>query len=115
MQEIIYLRRFTSGEPRPLVDNYRKRNHNNPHTLLESLWSELERRFGNAAVTTNALLDRIHTTVFFNENESKKLQEFADLCEDVESQVAYLPGLACLNFPNATSYHHLSAENWRNR
>ncbi|XP_044171546.1 uncharacterized protein LOC122955876 [Acropora millepora] len=99
MQEINYLRRFTTGEPQRLVDNYRKRNHHNPHALLENLWSELERRFGNAAVITNALFDRMHTTASFNENENKKLQEFADLCEDVESQVAYLPGLACLNYP----------------
>ena len=83
------------------MDNYRKRNHHNPHALLENLWSELERRFGNAAVITNALIDRMHTTASFNENENKKLQEFVDLCEDVESQVAYLPGLACLNYPNA--------------
>ena len=98
MQEINYLRRFTTGEPQRLVDNYRKRN---PHALLKNLWSELERHLGNAAVITNALLDRMHTTASFNENENKKLQEFADLCEDVESQVAYLPGLACLNYPNA--------------
>ena len=61
----------------------------------------MERRFGNAAVITNALLDRMHTTASFHENENKKLQEFADLCAHVDSQVAYLPGLACLNFPNA--------------
>ena len=101
MQEINYLRRFTTGESQCLVDNYRKRNHHNPQALLENLWSELERRFGKTAVITNALLDCMQTTASFNENENKKLQEFADLCEDVESQVAYLPGLACLNYPNA--------------
>ena len=37
MQEINYLRRFTTGEPQRLVDNYRKRNHHNPHALLENL------------------------------------------------------------------------------
>ena len=37
MQEINYLRRFTTGEPQRLVDNYRKRNHHNPHALLEKL------------------------------------------------------------------------------
>ena len=103
MQEINCLHRFTSGEPQHLVDNYREGNQRNPHALLESLWSELERHFGNTTVIMNALLDHTHTTASFHENENKKLQELADLCVDVESQVAYLPDLACLSFPNATS------------
>ena len=37
----------------------------------------------------------------FGENENVELQEFADRCTNVESQLNYLPGLACLNFPNA--------------
>ena len=40
-------------------------------------------------------------TAAFNDGEIAKLQEFADLCADVESQMSYLPGLACLDFPNA--------------
>ena len=52
-------------------------------------------------VITNALLERMHKTASLGENENTKLQEFADLCADVESQVAHLPGLQCLNFPNA--------------
>ena len=50
---------------------------------------------------TNALLERMHETAAFSDDENIKLQEFADLCANIESQVAYLPGLACLNFPNA--------------
>lgn len=49
----------------------------------------------------NALLDRTHETAAFSDDENVKLQEFTDLCADIESQIAYLPGLACLNFPNA--------------
>ena len=101
IQEINYLRSFTSGEPQRLVDNYRKRQQQNPSALLKDLWAELERRFGSPAVITNALLERMHKTASFGENENTKLQEFADLCADVESQVAHLPGLQCLNFPNA--------------
>ena len=40
-------------------------------------------------------------TAAFNDGENAKLQEFADLCADVESQLSYLTGLACLNFPIA--------------
>ena len=50
---------------------------------------------------TNALLERMHETAAFSDEENVKLQAFADLCADIESQIAYLPDLACLNFPNA--------------
>ena len=68
---------------------------------MSSLWAELERRFGSAAAITRVLLERISKTAVFNDSENAKLQEFADLCADVESQIHYLPGLPCLNFPNA--------------
>ena len=100
VQEINYLRSFTSGEAQKLVDNYRKRKQHDPSMLLNNLWGELERRFGSAAVITKELLERLNKTAAFSENENVKLQEFADLCADVDSQLTYLPGLACLNFPN---------------
>ena len=68
---------------------------------MKNLWAELERRFGSAATITNALLERMHALAAFRESENDKLQEFADLCADVTSQISCLPGLACLNFPNA--------------
>ena len=43
----------------------------------------------------------MHKTASFGKNQNTKLQEFADLCANVESRVAHLPGLQCLNFPNA--------------
>ncbi|XP_078380254.1 uncharacterized protein LOC144663213 [Oculina patagonica] len=101
VNEINYLRSFTSGAPQQLVDNFRKRQQHDPSELLKNLWEELERRFGNPATITNTLLERMHKTAAFSDDENIKLQEFADLCADVESQIAYLPGLACLNFPNA--------------
>ena len=84
-----------------MVDNYRKRQQHDPNALLRSLWEELERRFGNPAMITNALLERMHETAVFSDDENVKLQEFADLCADIESQIAYFPVLACVNFPNA--------------
>lgn len=68
---------------------------------MKNLWEELERRYENPATITNTLLERMHKTAVFSDDENIKLQESADLCADVESQIAYLPGLACLNFPNA--------------
>ena len=101
VQEINYLRSFTSGEPQKLVENYRKRKHHDPCGLLKNLGAELERRFGSAATITKALVERMHALAAFRESENDKLQEFADLCADVTSQISCLPGLACLNFPNA--------------
>ena len=97
-QQINYLRSFTSGEPQRLVDNYRKRQQSDPIKLLENVWSELEHRFESAAVVTNTLLDRLKKNANFGESDNASLQKFADLCADVESQTASLPGLACLNF-----------------
>ena len=101
IQEINYLRSFTTREAQKLVDNYRKRKHRDPSGLLTSPWGELERRFGSAAAISSALLERLEQTAAFGEKENMKLQEFSDLCTDVESQLICLPGLACLNYPNA--------------
>ena len=101
IQEINYLRSFTSGPPQRLVDNYRKRQMRDPVVLLRDLWAELEKRFGSAAVIANALLERLRSTATFSEHEHVKLQQFADLCADIESQVTFLPGLECLDYPSA--------------
>ena len=100
-QEINYLRSFTRGEVQRVVDNFRIRHHNDPTRLLQNLWKELETRFGSVAVITNALLERLHSSSNFHEKDHAKLQEFADLCADVDSQIDNLPGLACLNYPGA--------------
>ena len=99
--EMNYLCMYTSGEPRKLVNNFRKRLHKDLKTLLVELWKELERRFGNAAVITNAFLSRLRESAKFGENDRKKLQAFSELCSDVVSQVRQLPCLACLYYPNA--------------
>ena len=100
-QELNYLRSFTSGNPQELVDNYRKRQGDNPATTLGDLWTELERRFGNSAALTQALIERLCTAAGFGEKDNAKLQKLADLCADVACQMAHLPGLACLNYPIA--------------
>ncbi|EDO26580.1 predicted protein, partial [Nematostella vectensis] len=72
-QEINYLRKFTSGPPQALVDNYRKRLRD-PATLLEQLWVELEKRFGSPAMISNSLLERLKNAARFSENQPEKLQ-----------------------------------------
>ena len=61
------------GQAQRLVDNYRKGQQNDPVTLLEGLWKELERRFGSAAVITNALLEHMQKSAAFNESDNTKL------------------------------------------
>jgi hypothetical protein len=46
----------------------------------------MERRFGNVAAITNALLQRLEDTSQFGEKDAKKLQEFSDLCDNVSDQ-----------------------------
>ena len=100
-QELNYLRSFTSGDPQQLVDNFRKRQGDNPTATLANLWGELERRFGNAAALTQALIERLCTAATLSHKDNVKLQKLADLCADVDCQMALLPGLACLNYPIA--------------
>ena len=99
-QEINYLRQYTKGDAQKLVDSYRKRQYRQPASLLLELWAELEKRFGNPAVITDSLLKKLSGASEFNEKERERLQAFADLCADVDSQLEFLPGLACLNYPN---------------
>ena len=100
-QEMSYLRNYTAGKVQILVDNYRKRQQNNPSQTLQELWAELQRRFGNVAVITNSLLEKLRESAKFGAKDKVKLQGFADVCTDVENQMSYLPGLACLNYANA--------------
>ncbi len=100
-QEIAYLRNYTKGQVQALVDNFRKRQHDKPDSTLKELWTELERRFGNTAILTNALLEKLRETAKFNARDKTKLQTFADVCVDVDNQLAHLPGLSCLNYPTA--------------
>lgn len=99
-QEMNYLRNFTKGQVQDLVDNFRRRQHADRSSVLQDLWKELERRFGNTAAITNALLERLTEAAKFGEKDLDDLQTFSDLCADVDSQLKYLPGLACLNYPN---------------
>lgn len=68
-QKLNYLRSYTSADPQQLVDNYRKRQGDNPTVTLAELWAELERRVGNAAALTQALLERLSTAAAFGEKD----------------------------------------------
>ncbi|XP_028416827.1 uncharacterized protein LOC114541034 [Dendronephthya gigantea] len=97
MQRFLY----TKGEVQKLVDSYRKRQHRDPAILLHQLWEELEKRFGNTALIANTLMKKLSKAAKFNEKEFKKLQAFADICVELDSQLQFLPGFAYLNYPNA--------------
>ena len=53
--EINYLRSYTKGDAQKVVNNYRQRQYRDPVIALQDVWTELERRFGNAAASTNVL------------------------------------------------------------
>ena len=77
------------------MDNYRKRQGDYPTVTLAELGTELERRFGNAAALTQALLERLSTAAGFGETDGARLQKLADLWAGVDCQLTYLPGLPC--------------------
>ena len=100
-QEINYLRSYTKGDARKVVNNYRQRQYRDPVDALRDVWTELERRFGNTAAFTNVLLERLRKAARFGEGDADKLQAFADVCADVDSQLDFLPSLRCLNYLTA--------------
>ena len=79
-----------------LVDNYRKRQEDDPARILQPLWTELKRRFNNTAIITNSFLQKLQ-----NSQDHAKLQVFADVCTNVDNRMTYLSGLVCLNYPTA--------------
>ena len=90
-QEINYLRSYTKGDAQKVVNNYRQRQYRDPVDALRDVWTELERRFGNTAAFTNVLLERLRKAARFGEGDGDKLQAFADVCADVDSQLDFLP------------------------
>ena len=107
-QEINNLRQYTKGDAQILEDIHRKRQHREPTVLLREVWIELEKRFGNTVVITNTLLKKLNKAARFKGKEREKLQTFADICTDLDSQLQLLPGLACLSYPIT-----LLAPTWR--
>ena len=100
-KEINYLRSYTKGDVQKVVNNFRQRQYRDPGVGLRDVWTELERRFGNTAAITNVLVQRLQNKSRFEKGDSDKLQRFADMCADVDSQLDFLPGLGCLNYPSA--------------
>ena len=78
-----------------VVNNFRQRQYRDPGVGLRDIWTELERRFGNTAAITNVLVQRLQNTSRFEKGNSDK-----DMCADVDSQLDFLPGLGCLNYPS---------------
>ncbi len=90
-QEIAYLRNYTKGKVQDLVDHFRMRQQDDPADTLHDLWAELERRFGNTAVLTQTLLIKLRDSAKFTARDKTRLQIFADVCNDVDNQMAALP------------------------
>ena len=99
-KEINYLRSYTKGDAQKVVNNFRQQQYRDPVVALRDVWTELERHFGNTAAITNVLVQRLQNTSKFEQGDSDKLQRFADVCADVDSQLDFLPGLRCLNYPS---------------
>ena len=100
-KEINYLRSYTKGDVQKVVNNFRRRQYRDPGVGLRDVWTELERRFGNTAAITNVLVQRLQNTSRFEKGDSDKPQRFADMCADADSQLDFLPGLGCLNYPSS--------------
>ncbi|KAJ8038196.1 hypothetical protein HOLleu_15541 [Holothuria leucospilota] len=117
-QKLTYLAKYTDGEVKELVDRYRHRYTAKPEIAYKELWEELERRFGNQSNVTSEIIRRIQSFPTIGPSKRKEPQTLADLCTDAAAQMAYLPGLSILNYPQ-TMYPILEKlpehihNNWR--
>jgi hypothetical protein len=89
-QEIAYLRNYTKRNAQDFINHFRKRQQGNPAVTLRELWKELERRFGNTAILTDAILHSLRDSAKFTAQDKTKLQAFADVCDDVDNQMTSL-------------------------
>ncbi|KAJ8047911.1 hypothetical protein HOLleu_00027 [Holothuria leucospilota] len=99
IQKLTYLAKYTDGKVKELVDRYRHRYTAEPETAYRELWVELERRFGNQSNVTSEIIRRIQSFPKIGPSNRKELQTLSDLCCDAAAQMAYLPGLSILNYP----------------
>ena len=97
-QEMSLILKYTKEKPRMLTENFRRRTLP-PEQCLQLLWEEMERRFGNLTVVSTAYFKQLARAASFRDDDAVQLQVFADLCEDVSSQMATLPTLQALNYP----------------
>ena len=67
-QEVNYLYKYTSGEPRRLLNSFRKCQRKDPKKLLSEVWTELESRFA----ITHSLLEQLREKAKFEENDRKR-------------------------------------------
>ena len=69
-------------------------------TVLNQSWQDSNvARLGNVAPITNTLLERLTGSARFNEKDNIKLQAFADLCTDVDSQTHASAGSCMSQLP----------------
>ena len=97
-QKLTFLAKYTKGEVKKLVDRFRHRYVSSPETAYEEAWRELEERFGNKTNITAAVIRKLNNFPKIKPEESRKLQELADLCSDAAAQMHDLPELNVLNF-----------------
>ena len=59
----------------------------------------------NALGTQLTLMKGLFKSANFSEKDAKKLQVFSDACCEIDSQLEFLPGLACMNYPSTMTIY----------
>ncbi|XP_070550174.1 uncharacterized protein [Ptychodera flava] len=88
-----------TGDPQKIVEDHLQRYVDDPDESYREAWIELEDRFGNPAVITAVILERLKSFPKVKPDESKKLLELSDLCSNTEVHMRKLPDLSSLNTP----------------
>ncbi|XP_070554814.1 uncharacterized protein [Ptychodera flava] len=98
-EKLDFLHKYTQGDPQKIVEDHLQRYVDDPDESYREAWIELEDRFGNPAVITAVILERLKSFPKVKPDESKKLLELSDLCSNTEAHIRKLPDLSSLNTP----------------
>ncbi|XP_077980384.1 uncharacterized protein LOC144435656 [Glandiceps talaboti] len=83
-----------------IIPEYRLRYVKDVETAYQEAWKELEERFGNPAVITSVIIQRLTSFAKFRADDNLKLLELADLCIDTVAHMEELPHLITLDTPH---------------
>ncbi|XP_070549281.1 uncharacterized protein [Ptychodera flava] len=79
-EKLDFLHKYTQGDPQKIVEDHLQRYVDDPDESYREALIKLEDRFGNPAVITAVILERLKSFPKVKPDESQKLLELSDLC-----------------------------------
>ena len=96
-EKLTYLEQFTTGEAKKIVNGYCNLD---PTQACEAIQSEFDERYGDSEIVANAYVNRaLKWDEIKDENDVKKLDDFAIFLVECLNAIKCLDAVRLLNFP----------------